>query len=308
MSYSSFSGGRGLSPTSLLQFLHTHNLIMAKRIPANLANLRKLYGFTTTNVYTTTNPKTLKNGKVSDRPTIVLHLEPVTFGACPAAGTCAALCLNKAGNPLYLDNKLPRRAKRSHAFHYHRNDFLQLMMLEAARQRSKGYVGARNNGTSDHDWERITVNLTADLIGLITGLVPSFRITDPGNYTVVAVMTAMGFELYDYTKRIDRDWTLAAAHGYHLTLSWGGKHDDVVFDVAAEHRLNVAAPVYGVKKSKPVPEAITAPNGTTYATIDGDVTDWRRDDGYEGQPRVVALRLKRTPGQTERLARAFCIA
>ncbi len=281
---------------------------MANRIPANLAELRKLYGFTTTNVYTTTNPKTLKNGKVSDRPTIVLHLEPVTFGACPAAGTCAALCLNKAGNPLYLENKLSRRQKRSHAFHYHPEAFLQLMVLEAARQRSKGYVGARNNGTSDHDWERVMVKLTADLISLITGFVPSFRITEPGNYTVIAVMTAMGFELYDYTKRIDRDWTLAAAHGYHLTLSWGGKHDDVVFDVAAENRLNVAAPVYGIKRSAPVPETITAPNGRTYATVDGDVTDWRRDDGYDGSPRIIALRLKRTPGQTEAKARAFCIA
>jgi len=281
---------------------------MANRIPANLADLRKLYGFTTTNLFTTTNPKTLKNGKVSDRPTIVLHLEPVTFGACPAAGSCAALCLNKAGNPVYLGNKLPRRSKRSHAYHYHRNDFLQLMMLEAARQRSKGYVGARNNGTSDHDWERVMVELSPQLISMITGFVPGFRIQMPGNYTVVAVMSAMGFELYDYTKRIDRDWTLAAAHGYHLTLSWGGRHDATIFEVAAEHRLNVAAPVYGVKKSQALPEAIAAPNGQTYATIDGDVTDWRRDDGWDGQPRIVALRLKRTPDQTEAKARAFCIA
>ena len=71
--------------------------------------------------------------------------------------------------------------------------------------------------------------------------------------------------------------------------------------------LNVAAPVYGVKKSKPVPDIIKAPNGEEYETIDGDVTDWRRDDGYSGSPRIVALRLKRTPGQTERKARAFCI-
>jgi hypothetical protein len=276
---------------------------MANRIPANLADLRKLYGFTTTNVYTTTNPKTLKNGKVSDRPTIVLHLEPVTFGACPAAGSCAALCLNKAGNPVYLNNKLSRRQKRSHAYHYHRNDFLQLMMLEAARQRSKGYVGARNNGTSDHDWERVSVELGADLIRLITGFVPEFRIQMPGNYTVIAVMSAMGFELYDYTKRIDRDWTLAAAFGYHLTLSWGGRHDATIFEVASEHRLNVAAPVYGVRKSQALPATIKG-----YQVIDGDVTDWRRDDGWDGQPQIVGLRLKRTPDQTEAKARAFCIA
>ena len=182
------------------------------------------------------------------------------------------------------------------------------MMLEAARQRSKGFVGARNNGTSDHDWERVTVELTADLISMIAGFVPEFRIRMPGNYTVIAVMSAMGFELYDYTKRIDRDWGLAAAHGYHLTLSWGGRHDASIFEVAAEHRLNVAAPVYGIKRSESVPDSITAPNGQTYTTIDGDVTDFRRSDGWTGSPRIVALRLKRTPGQTEEKAKAFCIA
>jgi hypothetical protein len=118
----------------------------------------------------------------------------------------------------------------------------------------------------------------------------------------------MGLQPYDYTKRIDRDFTLCAAYGYHLTLSWGGRHDAVIFDKAAEHRLNVAAPVYGIKRSQRLPDLIQAPNGRIFQTIDGDETDWRRDDGWTGQPRIVALRLKRTPGQTERLARAFCIA
>lgn len=277
------------------------------RIPSAIAALRRDYGFTTTNVFTTTNPKTFKNGKVSNHPTIVLHLEPVRFGACPAAGTCAALCLHKAGNPVYLERKLSRRAKRSEAFVNHPEAFLQMLVLEAARQRAKGYVGLRLNGTSDIAWERKMVGLDAGLITTVRRFVPTFRIAEPGNYSVIAVMTAMGFEPYDYTKRIDRDWTLAAAFGYHLTLSWGGKHDSVIFDVAAENRLNVAAPVYGVKRSQPVPDSITAPNGKVYGTIDGDVTDWRRGDGWSGSPRVVALRLKRTPGQTEAKARAFCI-
>jgi len=279
---------------------------MANRIPASISLLRKEYGFTTTNVFTTTNPKTEKNGKVSDQPTIVLHLEPITFGACPAAGSCAALCLNKAGNPLYMENKLSRRQKRSHAFHYHRKAFVQLLVLEAARQRSKGYVGIRLNGTSDNAWEQELVEVTPDLSNYISR---AFKLyINPGTYTVISAMVTLGFEPYDYTKRIDRDFDTARYLGYHLTLSWGGKHDDRIFDVAERYGLNVAAPVYGVKKSKPVPERITAPNGETYATIDGDVTDWRRDDGYSGQPRIIALRLKRTPGQTERLARAFCIA
>lgn len=276
---------------------------MSIRFPRALRDLRKLYGFTTTNFFTTTNPKTLKNGTVSESPTIVLHLEPVTFGVCPAAGSCAALCLNKAGNPLYLNNKLPRRSKRSHAYQYHRNDFLQLMILEAARQRTKGYKGSRGNGTSDIAWEREMVTIEPDVSAYI--LAKFGILIEPGTYTVIELMAGMGYQCYDYTKRVDRDWETCAAHGYHLTLSWGGKHDDTIFEVAAEHRLNVAAPVYGVRKSQTLPETITHA-GVTYPVIDGDVTDWRRDDPA-GQVHVVGLRLKRTPGQTEALARRFCI-
>jgi hypothetical protein len=272
---------------------------MAIRFPRALRDLRKLYGFTTTNLFTTTNPKTLKNGKVSDAPTIVLHLEPVTFGVCPAAGSCAALCLNKAGNPVYLGNKLPRRAKRSHAHHHHRNDFLQLMILEAARQRTKGYKGSRGNGTSDIAWERETVTIEPDVSEYIQA---AFGIVvDTGTHTVIELMTSMGYECYDYTKRIDRDWDEAKRLGYHLTLSWGGRHDATIFEVAERQGLNVAAPVYGIKKSQPLPETIKG-----YPVVDGDITDWRRADPSD-KVHVIGLRLKKTPGQTEALARRFCI-
>ena len=281
---------------------------MAHRLPADLLAFRRTYKLGSGNTFTTTNPKTLKNGKVSESPTIVLHLEPVTYGVCPAAGTCAALCLHKSGNPVYFDVKLPARARRSFAFDQDRMLFLQNLVVEAARKRSKGYVGIRLNGTSDIAWERENVTLDPHLISWINKRVPGFRIAMPGNYSVIDVVTAMGLQPYDYTKRIDRDFTLCAAYGYHLTLSWGGRHDAVIFDKAAEHRLNVAAPVYGIKRSQRLPDLIQAPNGRIFQTIDGDETDWRRDDGWTGQPRIVALRLKRTPGQTERLARAFCIA
>ena len=278
---------------------------MPVRYPSDVALLRKEYGFTSGNVFTTTNPKSLKNGKVSDSPTLVLHLEPVTFGVCPAAGSCAALCLNKAGNPVYLTNKLSRRQKRSHAFQYHRDAFLRLVVADAARYRGKGYVGIRLNGTSDIAWERETVTLDPHLISYIGRRVPGFRIRMPGKYTVIEVVTAMGFLPYDYTKRIDRDWVTCAAHGYHLTLSWGGKHDETIFAVAAEHRLNVAAPVYGIRKSQALPDTITH-NGTVYPVVDGDTTDARWADPAD-TTHIIGLRLKRTPGQTEALALRFCI-
>jgi hypothetical protein len=275
---------------------------MAK-FPTALRALRAQYGFTTANLFTTTNPKTLKNGTVSESPTLVLHLEPITFGACPAAGSCAALCLNKAGNPVYLTNKLSRRQKRSHAFHYHREDFLQLMVIEAARQRGKGYKGFRGNGTSDHAWERETVTIDAEVAEWVERL--SGTRLDPGTYTVVEALTRLGYEMYDYTKRIDRDFEAAKRLGYHLTLSWGGKHDNVIFETAERYGLNVAAPVYGVKRKAALPDTITH-GGAVYPVIDGDVTDWRRDDPA-GRVHIVGLRLKRTPGQTEALAKRFCI-
>lgn len=278
---------------------------MAIRYPADIADLRRSHGFRSNNLYTTTNPKTLKNGTVSDSPTLVLHLEPVTFGVCPAAGSCAALCLNKAGNTVYLTNKLSRRRKRSHAYQYHRGSFLRLIVADAARYRAKGYVGMRLNGTSDIAWEAEQVSLDPHLISYVSRRYPQFAIFSPGIYTIVEVMRAMGYQMYDYTKRVDRNWEFAAALGYHLTLSWGGRNDDTIFAVAAKHRLNVAAPVYGVKRSQALPETITH-GGVTYPVLDGDVTDWRRDDPAS-RVHIVGLRLKRTPGQTERLARAFCI-
>jgi hypothetical protein len=36
------------------------------------------------------------------------------------------------------------------------------------------------------------------------------------------------------------------------------------------------------------------------------LTDWRRDDPT-GTTHIIGLRLKRTPGQTEALAKRFCI-
>lgn len=266
------------------------------RFSPDLADFRKQHGFNAGNVFTTTNPKTGKN----TAPTIVLHFEPVTFGACKAAGSCAALCLHKAGNPAALPNKVQRRRKRSIANFTAPDLFGRLLVIEAARFAGKGYKGVRLNGTSDHAWEERIVQLNAqdcDLVNKFSGLM-----LVPGqDYNMIQVMTMLGLMPYDYTKRIDRDLSYCKSLGYHLTLSYGGRHDDVVFDVAKEYGLNVAAGVYGVRKGQPLPETI---NG--FPVIDGDVTDWRRDDP-SGQVHIVGLRIKRTPGQTAEQARQFAL-
>jgi hypothetical protein len=280
----------------VLQFLHPHNLTMPRFSP-DLADFRAIYGFKASNFFTTTNPKTGKN----TAPTLVLHLEPLTYGSCPAAGSCASLCLHKAGNPAALPNKIQRRRKRSLAWHISPARFTRLLVIEAARFAGKGYKGVRLNGTSDIAWEDVPVQLDAldcDLVNKLSGVM--FM---PGRtYSVIEAMTMLGLLPYDYTKRVDRDFKLCAELGYHLTLSWGGKNDDVVFEVAKAYRLNVAAGIYGVRKGKSLPDSVQG-----YPVIDGDVTDWRRSDPSD-QTYVVGLRIKRTPGQTQEQARRFALA
>lgn len=268
---------------------------MAK-VPASVKSVRKAYGFNTSNVFTTTNPKTTKNGTVSDRPTIVLHLEPVRGGVCAAAGSCASVCLHKSGNPLYFKAKLPRRTLRSDAWLERPDEFAVLLICEAARQRRKGYVGIRLNGTSDIAWENVVVGLLPSEVDYINSLAGRTVWNGPVVTTVIGAMIALGYQPYDYTKRIDRDFVAVRAMGYHLTLSWGGKHDDVVFDVAAANRLNVAAAV----ASRSLPDTIAG-----LPVVDGDLTDWRVDDPDGGH--VVGLRLKRTDGATQSQQSRFCI-
>jgi hypothetical protein len=271
------------------------------RFSADLADFRKAHKFNSANFFSTTNPKTGKNGKVSGMPTIVLHLEPLTYGSCPAAGSCAALCLNKAGNPVYLNNKLSRRHARSLAWHTKPEMFVRLLVIEAARYRGKGYVGVRLNGTSDIAWEAVKFIPNAQDVDLIAKLSGKFCFVPGKEYSVIQAMVALDLQPYDYTKRIDRNFDLCAAYGYHLTLSWGGKNDATLFEVAERYRLNVAAGIYGVKKGKKLPAEV---NG--YRVIDGDVTDWRRSDPKGVN--VVGLRIKRTPGQTPEQARRFALA
>ena len=67
------------------------------------------------NFFTFTNPKVLKNDKVSDIPTAILMLMN-TPKACPSAGSCRSVCLITSGNPIYLDNKIKCRIRRNNAF------------------------------------------------------------------------------------------------------------------------------------------------------------------------------------------------
>jgi hypothetical protein len=276
-------------------------------IPADIRQVRTRYGFNSSNVLTLTNPKVLKSEIVA--PTAVLHLAPKYRGSCPAAGSCASLCLNTAGNPAYLKGKLLRRRLRSDAFADHPAAFTRLLVLEVCRFVSKLWklqpvIGLRLNGTSDFLWERVPVEICQDLADYCQA---QFGLSLPvGRFSSLLeplVAAIPNLRPYDYTKRTDRDWQAAARLGYHLTLSHGSTSD--TFSTAVSQGLNYAAAI-DLPRGAALPETVRI-NGEQFATLDGDTTDWRPGDA-SGQTHVVLLRIKRTPGQTEEQRRAFCIA
>jgi hypothetical protein len=276
-------------------------------IPADIRQVRTQYGFNSSNVLTLTNPKVLKSEIVA--PTAVLHLAPKYRGSCPAAGSCASLCLNTAGNPAYLKGKLLRRRLRSDAFADHPAAFTRLLVLEVCRFVSKLWklqpvIGLRLNGTSDFLWERVPVEICQDLADYCQA---QFGLSLPvGRFSSLLeplVAAIPNLRPYDYSKRTDRDWKAAARLGYHLTLSHGSTSD--TFSTAVSQGLNYAAAI-DLPRGAALPETVRI-NGEQFATLDGDTTDWRPGDA-SGQTHVVLLRIKRTPGQTPEQRRAFCIA
>ena len=276
-------------------------------IPADIRQVRTQYGFNSSNVLTLTNPKVLKSEIVA--PTAVLHLAPKYRGSCPAAGSCASLCLNTAGNPAYLKGKLLRRRLRSDAFADHPAAFTRLLVLEVCRFVSKLWklqpvIGLRLNGTSDFLWERVPVEICQDLADYCQA---QFGLSLPvGRFSSLLeplVAAIPNLRPYDYSKRTDRDWKAAARLGYHLTLSHGSTSD--TFGAAVSQGLNYAAAI-DLPRGAALPETVRI-NGEQFATLDGDTTDWRPGDA-SGQTHVVLLRIKRTPGQTPEQRRAFCIA
>ena len=79
------------------------------------------------NFFTFTNPKVLKNEKVSEIPTAILMLMN-TPKACPSAGSCRSVCLITSGNPIYLDNKIKCRIRRNNAFMSDYSIFLRYLV------------------------------------------------------------------------------------------------------------------------------------------------------------------------------------
>tara|TARA_A100001201_G_scaffold63950_1_gene60352 strand:- start:506 stop:1282 length:777 start_codon:yes stop_codon:yes gene_type:complete len=258
----------------------------------------------------------MKNLEVSNAPTLVLYLLPTTK-ACPAAGTCRKICLNTAGNPVYLDNKLKCRKRRNDAFMQDFNLFLRNLVLETIRFYSKNRdyekLGLRLNGTSDYAWENVPITITSNDSKY---LLKQFGVyIEPIRYTSIleAILKGLDTKLnqsistkliaYDYTKRIDRDWNKCSKLKYHLTLSHGSKFDTL--SKALELKLNYAA-AFDLKKSEALPEYIEI-NGLKIYIFDADKTDFRPLDNND-KTYIAGLRIKRTPNQTKEQRLEFCLA
>jgi len=268
------------------------------------------------NFFTFSNPKVLKNEKISEIPTAILMLMN-TPKACPAAGSCREVCLITSGNPIYLDNKIKCRIRRNNAFMSDYSIFLRYLVVNCFRHYSKhrtaDKVGFRLNGVSDYAWEDFSVKLTAEDTDYIK---KAFNIyIEPIRYgsVIEAVQKAIDLnnnellknsvQFYDYSKRIDRDFKKIKALNYHITLSHGSKHD--TFKKALELGLNYAA-AFNLKKSQELPKQFTY-KGIKLNVIDGDITDFRPLDN-NNKTNIVGLHFKIVVNKDNAKKLDFCIA
>jgi len=268
------------------------------------------------NFFTFTNPKVLKNEKISEIPTAILMLMN-TPKACPAAGSCREVCLITSGNPIYLDNKIKCRIRRNNAFINDYSIFLRYLVVNCFRHYSKNRsvekVGFRLNGVSDYSWENFSVKLTSEDTDYIQ---KAFNIyIEPIRYgsVIEAVQKAIDLndnsliknsvQFYDYSKNIFRDFKKIKALNYHITLSHGSKYD--TFSKALELGLNYAA-AFNLKKSQQLPTKFEY-KGIKLNVIDGDITDFRPLDN-NNKTNIVGLHFKIVVNKDNAKKLDFCIA
>ena len=268
------------------------------------------------NFFTFSNPKVLKNEKISEIPTAILMLMN-TPKACPAAGSCREVCLITSGNPIYLDNKIKCRIRRNNAFINDYSIFLRYLVVNCFRHYAKNRnfekVAYRLNGVSDYAFEDMSIKLTSEDTDYIQ---KAFNIyIEPIRYgsVIEAVQKAIDLndnkllknsvQFYDYTKRIDRNFDKAKKLNYHLTLSHGSKFD--TFSKALELGLNYAA-AFNLKKSQQLPTKFEY-RGKSLNVTDGDITDARFIDDNK-TTNIVGLRFKIVVNKNNAKKLEFCIA
>ena len=195
--------------------------------------------------------------------------------------------------------------------------FLRYLVVNCFRHYAKNRtalkVGFRLNGVSDYAWEDFSVKLTAEDTDYIQ---KAFNIyIEPIRYgsVIEAVQKAIDLndnkllrnsvQFYDYSKRIDRNFSKIKALNYHITLSHGSKED--TFSKALELGLNYAA-AFNLKKSQSLPTTFKY-RGKSYNVIDGDITDARFTDDNQ-TTNIVGLHFKIVVNKDNAKKLDFCIA
>ena len=216
---------------------------------------------------TNSSGKIAKNMK-ENQLTYVLYLMPSKgsgYNVCAmATKECIKGCLNTSGRAkMATSAKMMERARliKTKLFFEDRNFFMNWLVAELKTgQRKANRMGlsfsARLNGTSDLNWNAYKVN----------------------GKTIFELFPTVQF--YDYTKIVTKFDSLAP--NYQLTYSYTGYNWDSSKKVL-DNDNNVAI-VFNIAKNRALPMTYKG-----YKVVDGDVTDYRPNDG---KGVIVGLRWK----------------
>jgi len=288
------------------------------KLPTDLAAISRDHKITYRDILST-NPKTEK----SKIQTYILHLAPASlsgFNVCPGAGNCKKVCLHFAGNPVYMQGKQSARIRRTLACVADSQRFARLIVCAILSKLAKNPepIAIRLNGTSDIAWEHIDFTITPNFAQWCR--VKFGAILPIGKRNIFEVFNFMrsntgeNVTFYDYTK-IRRNWAECKRLGYHLTFSfdgWDNKANLKLCREAIEAGVNVAA-AFNIKRHDVLPLYVSASHfdsawhGRILSVYDGDLTDYRPDDGYNGA--IIGLRFKLPHGMkwTQSERDSFCM-
>ena len=217
--------------------------------------------------------KLVKNEKVSNVITYCMYLSPAEtsgYNVCKGStNECRLGCLASSGHRgiEIASNRteiLDCRIKKTRLFFEHNLFFMEWLLAEIKNcEKYAKKVGLpfsiRLNGTSDIDWTT-------------PRFVNGCNIFDFFSKDVI---------FYDYTKVPSRFYN--RPENYHLTYSYTGKNTQNCIELLKQG-YNVAV-VFDTKKNKPLPAEFLG-----YPVIDGDLTDYRVNDGNGV---IVGLRFKK---------------
>lgn len=301
------------APPSFRSFLAMSAVINSRaKLPADLRQFCAMYKLDF-KCLLGVNPKTEK----SEIETRILHLSPAEssgINVCPGAKNCKSICLHFAGNPAYMNTKQAARIRRTLAFSADNQRFgllLIMAILHACNKQQDRILAVRLNGTSDIVWENVDLTITPDFAQFCRvkfgALVPIGKRNIFEIFNYIRNSTGENVTFYDYTK-VKHNWAECKRLGYHLTVSYDGAdniaNSKIVRD-ALSHGLNVAA-AFNIKRGQSLPVSWMF-QSTIREVIDGDLSDFRPDDGYRGA--IVGLRFKLPHGikWTESQRDSFCM-